>query len=58
MIVCISCQIQPQIIEARKQGVVVRAVTVERDLTLKSASSKRSKLFEVYLESKRVGMRA
>ncbi len=53
----ISCHFKPQGIEACKQGVVVGAVIVERNLTLILRSGKRSLQLGAYLKSKRVGMR-
>ena len=58
MIVCISCQIQPQGRKACKQGIIVRAVIVERDLMLMLGTSKHSIQLGAYLEPKRVRVMA
>lgn len=56
MNVRISGKLESQGIEACKQGVIVGAVIVERDLTLILGPGKRSLQLGAYLEAKRVGM--
>lgn len=57
MVVCISCHIKPQGIEACKQRAIVRAVIVERNLRLMLGPDKPSLHLGAYFEAKRVGMR-